>query len=117
MWDWTEATVEPQPHLTDLRPGPRGQTPTVTPASLPSNVLQVVTPPALPDPTGLAGALRLLGTQGIFRDMSGLRELLGNERNAAAIGHDGAGGECLPAWLPGPGGVLGKHRPHLCQGR
>ena len=37
------------------------------------------TAPAAPDPTGLAGALTLLGQSGLFKDITGLE---GNQRNA-----------------------------------
>ena len=74
MWDWTEMTVEEPPPITGIEPGPGGQTPAITPAQLPANVIQIAPTPAAPDPAGLAAALRLLGTPDIFRDMSGLDE-------------------------------------------
>ncbi len=74
MWNWTEMTAEEPPAIGGIEPGPRGQAPTVTPAQLPSNVIQIAPTPAAPDPTGLAAALKLLATPGIFRDMSGLDE-------------------------------------------
>jgi hypothetical protein len=72
MWDWTEMTAEVPPAITGIQPGPQGQPPAITPAQLPSNVIQIAPTPAAPDPVGLAAALRLLGTPDIFRDMSGL---------------------------------------------
>jgi hypothetical protein len=36
--------------------------------------VNIVNPGSLPDPTGLAGALKVLGTPGIFRDQSGIQE-------------------------------------------
>jgi hypothetical protein len=63
------------PQIGDVRPGPRGETPNVQPTQLPAPVVQVMQAPAAPDPTGLAAALEVLGRPGIFRDMSGMREL------------------------------------------
>lgn len=74
MWDWTEMTAEEPPAITGIEPGPRGQTPSIAPTQLPANVIQIAPTPAAPDPTGLAAALRLLGTPNIFHDMSGLDE-------------------------------------------
>ena len=75
MWDWREMTAEEPPAISGIEPGPKGQTPTVTPSQLPSNVIQIAPTPAAPDPVGLAAALKLLGTPDIFRDMSGLDEV------------------------------------------
>jgi hypothetical protein len=75
MWDWKEMTIETPPEIGGVTPGPRGQTPAVTPAQLPGNVIQITQPPAAPDPAGLAAALKVLGTPDIFRDMSGLSEV------------------------------------------
>jgi len=72
MWNWTEMTAEEPPVIAGIEPGPRGQTPAITPTPLPSNVIQIAPTPAAPDPTGLAAALALLATPNIFRDMSGL---------------------------------------------
>jgi hypothetical protein len=76
-WDWKEMTIETPPEIGGVSPGPRGQSPNITPAQLPANVIQITQPPNAPDPTGLAAALRVMGTPGIFRDMSGLDEVSG----------------------------------------
>ncbi len=75
MWDWKEMTIETPPEIGEVTPGPKGQATSVTPVSLPGNVIQITQPPAAPDPTGLAAALKVLGTPDIFRDMSGLDEV------------------------------------------
>lgn len=74
-WDWREMTVEEPPAIEGVTPGLRGETPSVTPANLPANVIQITQPPQAPDPTGMAAALKLLGTPDIFRDMSGLDQV------------------------------------------
>src|SRR5262249_51411616 len=75
MWDWREMTAEEPPAISGIQPGPQGQMPNLTPAQLPSNVIQITQPAAAPDPTGLANALAVLKTPNIFRDMSGLDEV------------------------------------------
>ncbi|WP_313952781.1 hypothetical protein [Accumulibacter sp.] len=77
-WQWQESPCPCEaPDITDVSPGPRGQTPSVEQTTMPSPVVNIVNPPAAPDPTGLAGALKLLGEANIFRDMSMAKELGG----------------------------------------
>jgi hypothetical protein len=85
MWDWREMTVEEPPAITGITPGPRGSAPDITPTQLPQNVIQITQPPAAPDPTGLAAALRVMGTPNIFRDITGLQEV-GSLLNTLASG-------------------------------
>ncbi|MDE2117577.1 MAG: hypothetical protein KGJ19_03165 [Betaproteobacteria bacterium] len=75
MWDWTQMTAETPPDISGVTPGPRGEMPNVTPTQLPGNVIQITQPPAAPDPTGLADALRVMSTPNIFRDLSGLDDV------------------------------------------
>lgn len=75
MWDWTEMTAETPPEISGISPGPKGVAPSITQGQLPSNVIQITTPQAAPDPTGLANALNVLKTPDIFRDMAGLAEV------------------------------------------
>src|SRR5688572_2064368 len=75
FWKWDESPCERPPTIEGITPGPRGQTPTIQPATLPSAVVQITQPPAAPDPVGLAAALTLLAKGDVFRDMSGLKEV------------------------------------------
>jgi hypothetical protein len=75
MWNWAEMPVEQLPQMSDLSPGPRGQTPSVDAAQLPANVLNVVSAPTVPDPTGLAAAITAISKGDSFRDMSGLAQV------------------------------------------
>lgn len=75
MWDWTLMTTEEPPQISGIVPGPSGQAPNLSPAQLPSNVIQITQPQAAPDPVGLAAALGVIGKPDIFRDMSGLKEV------------------------------------------
>jgi hypothetical protein len=72
--DWTEMTTEEPPTISGIEPGPQGQLPNLTPSALPANVIQITQPQEAPDPTGLADALKLLGTANAFRDQSGLAQ-------------------------------------------
>jgi hypothetical protein len=91
FWDWQKSQIEfAPPDIQPLNSNSRAQTPTgLTPTPFPQSTVNIVTPGALPDPTGLAGALKVLGTPGIFRDQSGLQEtgtLLGKlSDNATAL--------------------------------
>lgn len=75
FWDWSESPCEKAPTIEGISPGPRGQTPNITPQGFPQAVVQIQQPPAVPDPTAMAGALQVLRTPDIFRDMSGLKEV------------------------------------------
>ena len=76
FWDWTESPCPEAPGIAPVQPvTPGPQQPNLTPSSLPSPVVNIVNPPNAPDPTGLATALKVLGTPDIFRDMSGWQEL------------------------------------------
>ncbi|GIJ46082.1 hypothetical protein Val02_29680 [Virgisporangium aliadipatigenens] len=77
FWDWQQSpiphtaaeiaainAVTPRPEPTDL-----------TPTALPQPIVNIVNPPAAPDPTGLAAAVAGITTPNVFRDMSGRAEL------------------------------------------
>jgi hypothetical protein len=73
FWDWQQSPI---PHMApEIAPvtavTPQPQQPNLTPTPLPASLVNIVNPPAAPDPTGLAAALSILGTPNIFRDMSG----------------------------------------------
>lgn len=51
------------------------------PKDLPTPIINIQNSPSAPDPTGLASALQILGTPGIFKDITGLDA---NQRNALA---------------------------------
>src|SRR5262249_34883814 len=77
FWDWQ---TSPIPHLApEIAPvtpvTPQPTQPNLTPTPFPQSLVNIVNPPAAPDPTGLAAALGVLGTPNIFRDMSGRAEV------------------------------------------
>ena len=68
--DWSKSPCAPAPPITGVQPGSRAQQQDLQPSQLPAPVTTIVNAPAVPDPTGMAGVLNLLGTRDIFRDMS-----------------------------------------------
>jgi len=76
FWDWSESPCpERAPEIAPIVAGSRAQELNLQPSTMPSPVVNIVNPPAAPDPTGLVAAMDLLATSNIFRDMSGLKEL------------------------------------------
>lgn len=77
FWDWQQSPI---PHLApEIAPvtpvTPQPQQPNLAPTPFPQSLVNIVNPPAAPDPAGLAAALNVLATPNIFRDMSGQAEV------------------------------------------
>jgi hypothetical protein len=95
FWDWQTSPIpEKAPDISGVKAGSRYQPPVGTePTKFPASVANVVSPSALPDPTGLSEALKVLATAGIFRDSSGAKEvasLLGTlSENATSLATSG----------------------------
>lgn len=97
FWDWQQSPI---PHFApEIAPTvpvtPQPQQPNLSATPLPSPIVNIVNPPAAPDPTGLAAAFGVLATPNLFRDMSGRAEvadILKNlADNAVKIAGGGAG--------------------------
>ncbi|WP_322520692.1 hypothetical protein SR882_07800 [Guyparkeria halophila] len=75
--DWSQSPCRDAeaPEISGVSPGSRARDPDLEPTSMPDSVVNIVNPQPAPDPTGMAGALGLLGQSNIFRDMSGRQEL------------------------------------------
>ena len=81
FWRWEESPIPDNPPAilptsTDTR---RAEPPDLEAKDFPAPIIAMQNAPAAPDPTGLAGALNLLGQSGLFKDITGLE---GNQRNA-----------------------------------
>lgn len=81
FWRWEESPIPDNPPAilpvsTESRQTPA---PNLTAKDFPAPIIAMQAVPAAPDPTGLAGALTLLGQSGLFKDITGLE---GNQRNA-----------------------------------
>ncbi len=82
FWRWEDAPIPDRPVSIDPLSTSSRQTapPSLAPDPLPAPVVGYQTVPAAPDPTGLAAAVSALGTNDIFRDLTGLAM---NQANAA----------------------------------
>lgn len=83
FWRWEESPIPDNPPAilpvsTETRQTPA---PDLTAKDFPAPIIAMQSAPAASDPTGLAGALTLLGQPGLFKDITGLE---GNQKNAAA---------------------------------
>ena len=75
-WDWSKSPCPcDAPEIAPITAGSRANQPNLQPSAMPAPVVNIVNPSSAPDPSGMAGALRLLATPDIFRDMSGLQEV------------------------------------------
>ena len=77
FWDWQQSPI---PHMApDIAAIQAGQhllkDMNLQSTPFPQSMVNIVNPPAAPDPTGLAAAMNVLGTPNIFRDMSGRAEV------------------------------------------
>lgn len=83
FWHWEDAPIPDSP--TAILPlstaSRRRSPPSVLPSGYPDALVHLQTAPAGPDPTGLSAALSLLGTNDLFRNLTGLAM---NQENAGA---------------------------------
>ncbi|WP_200379229.1 hypothetical protein [Rubrivivax gelatinosus] len=77
FWKWDEHPLPIEaPEIAAVQPvQPSPQAVGATPSAFPQALVNIVSPTPAPDPAGLGAALALLGTPGIFRDMSGRQEV------------------------------------------
>jgi hypothetical protein len=78
FWDWQLSPIPDEvPAIAPASTDSRYQDPTkgLTPTAFPPNIVNIVNPQSLPEPTGLAAAAGLLSALGPFRDMSGMQQL------------------------------------------
>jgi hypothetical protein len=77
FWDWQISPIpDDAPSIVPVDTGTRAKAPEgTTPTAFPGSLVNIVNPPALPDPTGFGAAGGILSALGPFRDMSGMKEL------------------------------------------
>ena len=91
FWDWADSPIPVQaPDIAALGSGSRGTADDLRPGQLSSPVLNVVNPPGLPDPTGIASVLTAIQNGMMFRDMSGLAGTIGLAQAGVAAAQQGA---------------------------
>jgi hypothetical protein len=83
FWRWEEAPIPDQPPgiATTSLASRRTAPPSLAPDAFPDPLVRFQTVPSAPDPTGLAAAIKALGTADIFKNLTGLAL---NQQNAAA---------------------------------
>lgn len=78
FWNWQDSPIPfSAPEIAAITTGSRAQPEPITPGQLSSPVVNIVNPPAIPDPQGLSAALTALANGNMFRDMSGLASTIG----------------------------------------
>ncbi|MES5896732.1 hypothetical protein [Bacillus cereus group sp. RP43] len=78
FWDWQNSPIpDSPPAILPTSTGDKAQdiTKETVPTPFPANLVNIVNPQGLPDPTGLSVAGGVLSSLGPFRDMSGIKEL------------------------------------------
>jgi N-acetyl-anhydromuramyl-L-alanine amidase AmpD len=84
FWRWEESPIPDSPN-TQINPinmdTRRADPGDLQPKDFPNPVVNIQNAPNVPDPTGLAGILQLIGKSDSFRDLTGLTE---NQKNALA---------------------------------
>ncbi|MCH8622179.1 papain-like cysteine protease family protein [Undibacterium sp. TS12] len=76
FWDWQTSPIpEKAPPIAPASTDSRNDDKNLTPAQMPSAIVNIVSPSPAPDPTAMAGALGLLGKSDIFRNMSMSKEV------------------------------------------
>jgi hypothetical protein len=77
FWDWQQSPIPHfAPEIAPVQPvTPQPQQPNLAPTPFPQSLVNIVTPPAAPDPTGLAAALTAITAPNVFRDMSHTAEV------------------------------------------
>lgn len=115
FWDWQQSPI---PHFAPevaptvpVTPQPQQQNLSATP--FPSSIVNIVNPPAAPDPTGLGAAFNVLGTPNLFRDMSGTAlttDLLKTLSDNAVKIAGGKGGVSAGTAAPTGGAAIGGTR-------
>ena len=75
FWNWQDSPIPIQaPDIAAIQAGQHTVTDQPAPGSLESPIVNIQTPPALPDPTGMQAILQTLAASNLFRDMSGITQ-------------------------------------------
>lgn len=75
FWNWQDSPIPfTAPDISPIQAGQHQASQPQQPGSLDAPVVNIMNPPALPDPTGMQGILQALVTTNLFRDMSGITQ-------------------------------------------
>jgi len=91
FWNWEDSPIPIQaPDIAAIQAGSRREADTTTPSQLGAPVLNIVSPPSLPDPQGMGAVLAAVQNGNMFRDMSGLAATIGLAQAGLAAAQQGA---------------------------
>jgi hypothetical protein len=77
FWNWQDSPIpDSGPQIAPLQAGSRAQDVSATPGRLDQPIVNIVPSTSLPDPTGLSAAFSAISQANMFRDMSGVGQLL-----------------------------------------
>lgn len=90
FWNWQDSPIPVNaPDIAAIQAGNHTTTAATTAGTLSQPIINMSTPQAMPDPTGMQGILQVIASNNMFRDMSGLvqtSQLAQAALNAAAQG-------------------------------
>jgi hypothetical protein len=91
FFNWQDSPIPIQPtDIAAIQTGTRAQAENLTPGQFSAPLVNITPFGALPDPTGLAGALAAVQNGSMFRDMSGLADTIKLATEAAKLSAAGA---------------------------
>lgn len=91
FWNWQDSPILIQaPDIAAIQAGSRRDPDTTTPGQLSAPLLNIVNPPSLPDPQGMAAVLAAIQNGNMFRDMSGMAATIGLAQAGMAAAQQGA---------------------------
>jgi hypothetical protein len=91
FWNWQESPIPIQPpDIATIQAGSRRDTDMTVPGQLGTPMLNIVNPPALPDPQGMGAVLAAVQNGNMFRDMSGLAATIGLAQKGMEGAFEGA---------------------------
>lgn len=93
FWNWQDSPIPIlPPEINPLSAGGKANDPTLRTGALEGQVLNIVNPAALPDPTGLAPLYSAMANGNMFRDMSGMAQIASLAQSALQAAQSGAAG-------------------------
>jgi hypothetical protein len=91
FFNWQDSPIPIQPSdIAAIQTGTRAQAENLTPGQFSAPLVSITPTAALPDPTGLAGALAAIQNGNMFRDMSGLADTIKLATETAKLSAAGA---------------------------
>jgi hypothetical protein len=91
FWNWQDSPIPiAAPDIAPIQAGSRRESDPIAPGQLSAPVLNIVNPPALPDPQGMGAVLTAIQNGNMFRDMSGLAATIGLAQAGLAGAQQGA---------------------------